>query len=728
MFKMNILCRMLVLLIPPILLTFLAFAFVSYLNLKEIYKETITNSNEVGDSTGKFTEEFAIKQARKNLLALVSEKSQRINASMESVKYDSIYIAYQMEQILAHPEKYKEITLPNNKDKEIYSGDAYTHFAPEIEENGLSEDLKHEIRINSNIVDMLKTTSTFYEGNHTSSYIASKKGYFIGIRFFPEKQVKINFSDEYLNTFDPRERPWYKKAEKEQKSVITDFYVADDGSLEVTFATPYYDKNGFAGVAAVSESLDSLYKYIEDDNIDNNVNFALNENGEVMLSFAASGTFAISKDHIDLRNSKEISIAKEVTNMASGKSDIAIINDNGKEFFLAYAPIKSIGWSFGTVIERDKVIKPAEKAKEIVINKSLIFNTIIRTYYKIHSLFLLLSFLIIILILLCVSIIVSKTVVKPILALTDEVKEIAKGNLDKNIEIKSDEETELLANSINNMTNDLKTYMENLSKVTAEKERIATELNVARNIQLGCLPSVEPNFSNKKEFDLAASMNPAKEVGGDFYDFYMLDENHLAVTIADVSDKGVGAALFMMTSKTVLKNCAMFAYSSKIEGQNLDLSSVIERANQQLSENNEEFMFVTVFFGVLDLITGKFSYVNAGHNPPLVYHKNEGSFSFIKNENKNLVIGFGTDSKYDEYNISLNSGDALFFYTDGITEAINENKELFGEKRLKFFLDRLHEINSAKIMLASVEDNIKKFVGNAPQSDDMTMLGLVYRV
>ena len=411
MFKMNILRRMLILLIPPVLLTFLAFALVSYLNLKEIYKETITNSNEVGDSTGKFTEEFAINQASKHLLALVLEKSHHINASMESIKYDSKYIAYQMEQILAHPEKYKEVTLPNNKDKEIYSGEAYIHLAPEIELNGLSEDLNHEIRITSNIVDMLKATSSFYEGNKISSCIGSKKGYYICVSILPDKKDKIVFSEEDQN-FDPRERPWYKKAEKEQKPVITDFYVATDGSLEVTFATPYYDNDGFAGVAAVSGSLDSLYKYIEDDNLDNNINFTLNENGEVMLSSEASGTFAISKNHIDLRNSKEISLAKEVANMASGKSNIAIIKDNGKEFFLAYAPIKSIGWSFGTVIEKDIVIKSAEKAKEIVINKSSIFNTNIKSYYEKHSFLLLLSLIIIIIVLLCVSIFVSKKAVK----------------------------------------------------------------------------------------------------------------------------------------------------------------------------------------------------------------------------------------------------------------------------------------------------------------------------
>ena len=191
---MNIRRRMLILLIPSVLLTFLAFAFISYLNIKEIYKETITNSEEVGDSTGKFAEEFAIKQESKHLLALVLEKSQRINESMDSIKCDSIYIAYQMEQILAHPEKYKEIILPNIKSNEIYSGEAYIHLAPKIEQSGLSEDLRHEIRITSNIADMLKTTSIFYEGSYISSYIGSKNGYHICVSILPDKKDNIIFS------------------------------------------------------------------------------------------------------------------------------------------------------------------------------------------------------------------------------------------------------------------------------------------------------------------------------------------------------------------------------------------------------------------------------------------------------------------------------------------------------------------------------------------------------
>jgi sigma-B regulation protein RsbU (phosphoserine phosphatase) len=350
-------------------------------------------------------------------------------------------------------------------------------------------------------------------------------------------------------------------------------------------------------------------------------------------------------------------------------------------------------------------------------------NSFYMKHLKLISLYLIL----LIILLIWLSVVISKKAISPILYLKDGVKEIAKGNLDKKLDIKTGDEIEALSDSINDMSSDLKKYIENLSMITAEKERIATELNVARNIQTGLLPSVEPYFSNKKEFDLAVSMNPAKEVGGDFYDFYMLDENHLAVTIADVSGKGVGAALFMMISKTVLKNCAMLASSAYSEGQEPDLAFVMEQANQQLTENNKEFMFVTVFFGILDLKTGLFSYVNAGHNPPLVHHNNEDEFSFILNEKKNRVMGVRKNTKYQVYTLNLYSGDKLFFYTDGITEAMNKQKELFGEQRLKAALDSLKDCENAKEILSVVYNAVKQHACDAEQSDDMTMLGLVYK-
>ena len=728
MFKMNVFRRMLILMISTALLSFLSFGLVSYLNMKEIYKATIKNGKKSSDSVAEFTKDLTINQTKNHLRALALEKSRRMDRGLSEVKYDAESIAFQITEILTHPEKYKEINLPNHQDKPIFSGEAYVHYAPIVARNGISDELKHEVAISSNIADMLKVISSFYKGHQTSSYIGSKNGYLICIDTLTDQNGQVNFTEEFNTNYDPRERPWYKEAEEAKETKITNFYTAADGYLAVTFATPYYDKEGFAGVAAVGASLESLYKQITENSIGNsNINFALNDKGEVVLSSEKNGPFAVSKEHRDLRKSKESSLAKEAINMSSGKSDVALVKVEDKEYYLAYAPMSSIGWSFGTLIEIEEIIKPAKTVKENVIAQSHDFTASMQNFYKKHTHYILYSLILIMILLFAISYLSSKKAVKPILTVIEGVKEIAKGNLEKKLDINSGDEIEVLANSVNNMTTDLKNYMENLSKVTADKERIATELNVARNIQTGMLPSVSPDFSNRKEFDLAAVMIPAKEVAGDFYDFYMLDDNHLALTVADVSGKGVGAALFMMTSKTVLKNCAMMASATYSVGKEPDLAHIMEKANLQLSENNKEFMFVTVFLGILDLKTGKFSYVNAGHNPPFVHHVNENGFTYIRNTKKNCIMGIKKKINYHEDNITLTPGDKLFFYTDGITEAMNEQKELFSESRLKSVLDSLENDNTSKDILFKVYEDVKKHAGDAEQSDDMTMLGLIYK-
>ncbi len=721
---MNFFHRTLLLSLSTALVSFFIFGVISYFNMEELYIKSMANGKSAGESMALFTEEFVVKQAKERLISLAFERSRRIEQGMSEVKKDAESIAIQMHQILSHPENYKDLIIPNIKEKTVYSGDPYIYFPLEVEKKGISDELRREAVLSSNIVDVLTLISRRFSGYQSTSYICSKNGFLILIETSLNKNDTVTFTQDY----EPRERIWYKDAEAQNKTIITDVYMSMQGYPAVSCATPYFDAEGkLAGVAAVDSNLESLYEVIAEDSLgDTGINFTLNNKGEVIISSTKTGTFAVSRESRDLRTVSETSLAEEMTKMASGKSDIALVNVDGKEYYLAYAPMPSIKWSFGTLIERDEVIRPVNIAKEIIKKLSTNITGSLKTYFSQHVRYILITIVIILVWLFWVSIKDSKRFVTPIVELTNGVKEIAKGDLDKKLNIKSGDEIEILADSVNNMTDELKEYMLNFSRVTAEKERIATELNVAKNIQAGMLPSVEPDFSNKKEFDLAAIMNPAKEVGGDFYDFYMLDENHLALTVADVSGKGVGAALFMVISKTILKNFTMIGSSAYLEGSKPDLAVIMEQANQQLFECNHERMFVTVFFGILDLRTGEFDYVNAGHNPPLVRHKSDGEFSYVRSEKKNRIIGVSKISKYQKYSLNLSSGDMLFIYTDGITEAMNEQRELFNENRLKSALDSIKTESNANTMLSTVYEAVKKHVGTAEQSDDMTMLGLVF--
>jgi len=267
-----------------------------------------------------------------------------------------------------------------------------------------------------------------------------------------------------------------------------------------------------------------------------------------------------------------------------------------------------------------------------------------------------------------------------------------------------------LAGSIYHMEKDIQAYVDNITAITAEKERIGAELNVATKIQSDMLPSIFPAFPDRKDFDICASMTPAKEVGGDFYDFFMLDDDHIALVIADVSGKGVPAALFMVVAKTLLKNQTSFNRSPKL---------ILEAVNNQLCENNTSEMFVTAWMCIFEISTGKCIAANAGHEFP-VLRSESGDFELIHDHHGFVLAGL-ENVRYKEYEFNVEKGGTLFIYTDGVPEATNANEELFGTDRM---LDALNA--SCDAAPAEIINNMKKAIGDfvceAPQFDDITML------
>ena len=303
-----------------------------------------------------------------------------------------------------------------------------------------------------------------------------------------------------------------------------------------------------------------------------------------------------------------------------------------------------------------------------------------------------------------IFVLVKVLVVKNIRKINNSLSQITDGDLNVTVDVRDNEEFASLSDDINSTVTTLKHYIDEAAA------RFDKDLEIAKQIQHSALPSVFPPYPNRKDFSIFASMDAAKEVGGDFYDFYLVDENHLAFVVADVSGKGIPGAMFMMTSKTLIKS---FAESG------LPVHEVLTNVNTQLCVNNEAGMFVTAWMGILDLKTGLIKFANAGHNPPLVKHKN-GTYEYLKGK-VNFVLAGMDMVKYKEQELQLQPGDKIYLYTDGVTEAHNSQNELFGEERL------LESLNSTKGM--SVEEICKKvkkdvdaFVADGEQFDDITML------
>ena len=425
---------------------------------------------------------------------------------------------------------------------------------------------------------------------------------------------------------------------------------------------------------------------------------------------AHNGLYNAFEDHF----ADPESVLKKIDDCAFGDGEAFHAELDGQNIYMTARKIPSTGWLLCTAIHAEEITRPigkvtsqsdqlfADARGEMTAQfKSLIINAI-------------LAFFAIALVVAAVAYLISRTISKPIIRLTDTVKNTGKGDFDTKSEIDTRDEIGDLARGFNKMQDDLRLYTENLKTVTAEKERIGAELNVATQIQEDMLPRIFPAFPQKKEIDLFASMEPAKEVGGDFYDYYLIDDNHLALVIADVSGKGVPAALFMVISKTLIKNRAM---------QGGTPAEILADVNNQLCEGNEANMFVTCWLGICDLSTGVLTAANAGHEFPAVCGPDR-KFELLKDKHGFVLAGM-EGARYRDYEIQMQRGGSIFVYTDGVPEATDVNSEMFGTDRMLVSLNRCAD-EKPDVFIREVGDAVKEFTGEAPQFDDVTMVGMTW--
>ncbi|MCI7760469.1 MAG: SpoIIE family protein phosphatase [[Eubacterium] saphenum] len=407
-----------------------------------------------------------------------------------------------------------------------------------------------------------------------------------------------------------------------------------------------------------------------------------------------------------------------------GEDGFIIIADEDRKIVSSRSDGESIIRDFsGIKYDRDSVVKGQRADCEISGRQYFMMYTTTEGYYIIAfmpvdeavfsrdvsvNVTVFMEFIIFGMLFVLVYVLIKKLVVDNIDRVNDSLAQITNGDLNVVVDVRSNSEFASLSDDINSTVVTLKRY------IAEAAARIDKELEFARQIQHSALPSVFPPFPNKTEFEIFASMDTAKEVGGDFYDFYFVGEDKLAFLIADVSGKGIPAAMFMMTSKTLLKS---FAETG------CEVNEVFTSANAKLCENNDAAMFVTAWMGVLDIKTGLVEFANAGHNPPLIRHK-DGSFEYLKSRAGFVLAGM-EGLKYRKNELQLGEGDEVFLYTDGVTEATNSENELYGEERLLNFMNTLYDL-PAEAVCNAVKADVDAFVGEAPQFDDITMVYLKY--
>jgi phosphoserine phosphatase RsbU/P len=494
---------------------------------------------------------------------------------------------------------------------------------------------------------------------------------------------------------------WYLMPKELGRPIWSEPYFDTGGGniVMTTFSVPFYrkayDDKVFSGVVTADLSLKWLKDIISE--------IKIYQSGYAFL-ISQSGVFVSHPDKDLVMNESIFSIAEATgdtvlrnigRDMIHGKEGFVPLNRNltGKISRMYYAPLQSTGWSVGVVVPEDELFAAL---KSLTLELALI-----------GAIGFILLFLVIVFI--------SGKMTRPISALADKTVEIAKGNLDVDLPVrKSNDEIGDLTTSFENMRSALKEYIVDLKETTAIKERIESELKIAHTIQMSFLPKHFPPFPEKQEFDIYAALIPAKEVGGDLYDFFLLDDRHLFFSIGDVSGKGVPAALFMAVTKTLMKGIA---------SENLTPSDILERTNRELCVDNDSMMFCTVFCGILNFATGELAYANAGHNPPLILkHENSPQWLGVTPQ---VMLGVLEDVGYNTQLTTLTPGDSLILYTDGVTEAMDHEDKLYSNDRLIQTLE-MERSDCAQELVENIILSVREFVGAVSQSDDITVLALTF--
>ena len=490
---------------------------------------------------------------------------------------------------------------------------------------------------------------------------------------------------------------WYAIPRELDRPVWSEPYYDEGGGnfLMATYSVPFHsgpeNSRAFRGVVTADISLAWLQRLVSSISIfQSGYAFLISQNGTVIthpvpLNVMNETIFNMAEAGHD---AELRSIGKE---MIAGNSGFvpSASTVNGRDGFLYYLSLPTNGWSLGIFIPRDELMADLSRLNRTVFSLALAGVTLLAL----------------------VVILIARNIIRPLETLTRATGDIASGNLDIQLpEVRRHDEVGTLAASFLGMRDALKEHIRELQETTAAREKIESELKIARDIQMDLLPKIFPPFPQHPEFDIYAEIEPAREVGGDLYDFYMLAPDRFLFLIGDVSDKGVPASLFMAVTKTLLKAAAR---------DDVTPDELLTRVNAELSEDNDSCMFVTVFCGILNTGTGELLYANGGHEHPVLLRRDGPSRQL--ESTGGMPLGAEEDASYTLNRVYIEPGDVLFLYTDGAIDALNAQGERFTEDRLFREIEKLRTL-SIQQAVQSLSQTIRGFSSGVPQADDITLM------
>ena len=584
------------------------------------------------------------------------------------------------------------------------------------ETNRMPEDpaVLEKLSLLANLSDLM--TALYRNAGTGSVYIAVPEGYMLCVD--DKSDARIDDQGNVL-TIPIRERPWYLGAAQSDSIFFTD--VLKDtftGEIGITCTIPIRQDGRLIAVAAADLFLDQMEEAVSNSGDVVHYTCIINNQGHVVFSPQNQGTLRArtAEEAVDLRSSEQADLAAFVRDALNGVTGVRELDLDGDRVYLAGAPVKTLGWAVVSVVDKAATERPTimmqEQFDSTLNEAATIYNKNLDRSKQ--------TIIVLILLILIMGLTagdrLSRRIVRPLEHMTNRVRSLGGKNLQFQMEeeYRTGDEIEVLAESFSALSEKTLQYVDQVKRVTAEKERIGAELTMANAIQRSQLPRLFPPFPNRHEFNLFATMKPAKEVGGDFYDFFMVDNDHVALVMADVSGKGVPAALFMMVTRMLIKSRLQSGES---------VAEALTNVNRQLCENNELGYFVTVWLAVLEISTGKGVAVNAGHEHP-VLRRSDGKYELVLYRHS-LAVAAMDGVRFRQHEFQLCPGDSFFVYTDGVTEATNGEHELFGTDRMLKALNKEPDAEPDQL-LKNVMDDIHRFMDGEDQFDDITMMCLKY--
>lgn len=625
------------------------------------------------------SEEALTEQAMSNLSTLMDKKTAVADMKFRWYKDTVTSLIHYVDEIFANYDNYspREVNFADPK-----NGGKLVIQPVLANENVKWDDVKEEAGILANAADHFEPLMIVNKGIFSSIYFGVKDGFILS---YDDQSDKKPLD---IHTFDFFDSEWYRLAEETQEVCFTDVYEDLFGrGLVITCAGPIHDKNGeFCGVLGIDILINDLYSEVMD--------MQLGEDAKYFIS-GSNGKIISIDPNMNNRSQEELGINLMVSDKDKMGSSTSGIIARGDRCF-AFDTIGTVGWLLCVNVPQESVRELANTIGKNIFSSILVF---------------VLFFLIILTTAVILVLDNSKKITSPLTDLTKDIEEMSGGNLDHRAVVKGSAETAALAEHINEMADSLQEHIRNITSMTAEKERLRAELDIATKIQSDILPV---DFPARKDISLYASMTPAKEVGGDFYDFFFVDDDHLALVMADVSGKGIPAALFMVMAKSVIRNAAMMGGNA---GQ------ILTASNRMLCKNNKTGFFVTAWLGILTISTGELNFASAGHEYPAIMRENA---TYKLYETDNLPPLAADDSTvYDDDSFRLDKSERLFLYTDGVTEAKSVSGDRFGTGRMIKILDRNIE-NDAAATVSDMKKSIDDFTGNIDPFDDITMMSIIW--